>query len=65
MKLLYPILNKYFFNSVQIPLPYSKIDGLKHIDKVIDINQDPIGRTPRSNPATYTGVYSEIRLLVF
>ncbi len=60
---LYPILNKYFFNSVQIPLSYSKIKGLKHIDKVIDINQDPIGRTPRSNPATYTGVYSEIRLL--
>ena len=60
---LYPILNKYYFNSVQIPLPYSKIDGLKHIDKVIDINQEPIGRTPRSNPATYTGVYSEIRLL--
>ena len=60
---LYPILNKYFFNSVQIPLPYSKIEGLKYIDKVIDINQDPIGRTPRSNPATYTGVYNEIRLL--
>ena len=60
---LYPILNKYYFNSVKTPLPYSKIDGLKHIDKVIDINQDPIGRTPRSNPATYTGVYSEIRLL--
>tara|TARA_A100001011_G_scaffold64897_1_gene65626 strand:- start:1003 stop:3861 length:2859 start_codon:yes stop_codon:yes gene_type:complete len=60
---LYPILNKYYFNSVQVPLPYSKIEGLKYIDKVIDINQDPIGRTPRSNPATYTGVYSEIRLL--
>ena len=60
---LYPILNKYYFNSVKTPLPYSKIDGLKHIDKVIDINQDPIGRTPRSNPATYTGVYGEIRLL--
>ncbi len=60
---LYPILNKYFFNSVQIPLPYGKIEGLEHIDKVIDINQEPIGRTPRSNPATYTGVYSEIRFL--
>ena len=62
---LYPILNNYYFNSVQTPLPYSKIEGLKYIDKVIDINQDPIGRTPRSNPATYTGVYSEIRLTIF
>ena len=60
---LYPILNKHFFNAVKIPLPYESIEGLKYIDKVIDINQEPIGRTPRSNPATYTGVYSEIRLL--
>ena len=60
---LYPILNNYYFNSLQTPLPYEKIEGLKYIDKVIDVNQDPIGRTPRSNPATYTGVYSEIRLL--
>ena len=60
---LYPILNNYYFNSVQTPLSYEKIEGLKYIDKVIDVNQDPIGRTPRSNPATYTGVYSEIRLL--
>jgi excinuclease ABC subunit A len=60
---LYPILNAYFFNGVKKPMPYDKIDGLKHIDKVIDINQLPIGRTPRSNPATYTGVFSEIRNL--
>ena len=60
---LYPILNNYYFNGVKKPMPYKKIDGLKHIDKVIDINQSPIGRTPRSNPATYTGVFSEIRSL--
>lgn len=60
---LYPILNNHFFNGVKTPLPYKKISGLKHLDKVIDINQAPIGRTPRSNPATYTGVFSEIRSL--
>ena len=60
---LYPILNNHYFNGVKTPMPYKKIDGLKHIDKVIDINQSPIGRTPRSNPATYTGVFSEIRSL--
>jgi excinuclease ABC subunit A len=60
---LYPILNNYYFNGVKIPLPYKSISGLKHIDKVIDINQSPIGRTPRSNPATYTGTFSEIRSL--
>ncbi|GAB5400265.1 MAG: excinuclease ABC subunit UvrA [Aureisphaera sp.] len=60
---LYPILNAHFFNGVKKPMPYQKIEGLKHIDKVIDINQSPIGRTPRSNPATYTGVFSEIRSL--
>lgn len=60
---LYPILNAHFFNAVKKPLPYKKIDGLSNIDKVIDINQSPIGRTPRSNPATYTGVFSEIRQL--
>ena len=60
---LYPILNNYYFNGVKTPMPYEKITGLKHIDKVIDINQSPIGRTPRSNPATYTGVFSEIRSL--
>jgi excinuclease ABC subunit A len=60
---LYPILNAHFFNGVKKPMPYSKIIGLQNIDKVIDINQSPIGRTPRSNPATYTGVFSEIRSL--
>jgi excinuclease ABC subunit A len=60
---LYPILNAHIYNGVKKPMPYKSIDGLKHIDKVIDINQSPIGRTPRSNPATYTGVFSEIRSL--
>ena len=60
---LYPILNAHFFNGVKKPMPYKKVTGLKNIDKVIDINQSPIGRTPRSNPATYTGVFSEIRNL--
>ncbi|HSI69111.1 MAG TPA: excinuclease ABC subunit UvrA [Gillisia sp.] len=60
---LYPIMNAHYFNGVKVPLPYKKITGLEHIDKVIDINQTPIGRTPRSNPATYTGVFSEIRNL--
>lgn len=60
---LYPILNNHFFNGVKTALPYKKISGLDHLDKVIDINQAPIGRTPRSNPATYTGVFSEIRSL--
>lgn len=60
---LYPILSKYFYRSEQKPLPYASIDGLKLIDKVIEIDQSPIGRTPRSNPATYTGVFDEIRKL--
>lgn len=60
---LYPILNAHFYNGVKEPLPYKKIDGLQHLDKVIEINQDPIGRTPRSNPATYTKVFDEIRRL--
>ncbi len=60
---LYPILNAYYFNGVKQPMPYKSIKGLEHIDKVIDINQSPIGRTPRSNPATYTGTFSEIRSL--
>ena len=60
---LYPIMNAYYFNGVKKPMPYKKITGLEHIDKVIDINQSPIGRTPRSNPATYTGVFGEIRAL--
>lgn len=60
---LYPVLNQYFFNSLKKPLGYTKIEGLSHIDKVIEIDQAPIGRTPRSNPATYTGVFSDIRSL--
>lgn len=60
---LYPIMNAHYFNGVKKPMPYGKITGLEHIDKVIDINQSPIGRTPRSNPATYTGLFSEIRSL--
>ncbi|HEA22664.1 MAG TPA: excinuclease ABC subunit UvrA [Pricia antarctica] len=60
---LYPIMNAHYFNGVKKPMPYKKIKGLEHIDKVIDINQSPIGRTPRSNPATYTGVFGEIRSL--
>ena len=60
---LYPILNKHIYRGVKEPMPYKKISGLEHVDKVIDIDQSPIGRTTRSNPATYTGVFSEIRSL--
>lgn len=60
---LYPILNHHFFRAKKHPLPYEKIEGLENIDKVIEIDQTPIGRTPRSNPATYTGVFSDIRNL--
>ncbi len=60
---LYPALAKHFFNSHRMPLPYDKIEGLEFIDKVIDIDQSPIGRTPRSNPATYTGTFTPIREL--
>jgi len=60
---LYPILNHHFFRAKKTPLPYEKINGLKEIDKVIEIDQAPIGRTPRSNPSTYTGVFSDIRNL--
>ena len=60
---LYPILNKFFYNSVKKPLDYTSINGLEYIDKVIEVDQSPIGRTPRSNPATYTGVFSDIRKL--
>jgi excinuclease ABC subunit A len=60
---LYPILNHHFFRAKKQPLPYEKIEGLENIDKVIEIDQTPIGRTPRSNPATYTGVFSDIRNL--
>ena len=60
---LYPILNSFIYKGVKMPLPYKKIEGLKYLDKVVDVNQSPIGRTPRSNPATYCGVFSEIRNL--
>ncbi|WP_219224105.1 excinuclease ABC subunit UvrA [Pedobacter antarcticus] len=60
---LYPVLNHHFFRAKKHPLPYEKINGLKEIDKVIEIDQAPIGRTPRSNPSTYTGVFSDIRNL--
>lgn len=60
---LYPILASHFYKSEKKPLAYKSISGLEHIDKVIDINQSPIGRTPRSNPATYTNVFSDIRNL--
>jgi len=60
---LYPILSTHFYRALTKPLPYKTIKGLQHIDKVIEIDQSPIGRTPRSNPATYTGVFSDIRNL--
>lgn len=60
---LYPILNQHFFRAKKNPLPYRAIKGLEHLDKVIEIDQSPIGRTPRSNPSTYTGVFSDIRAL--
>ena len=60
---LYPILNAHIYRGVKKPMPYHKVEGLEYIDKVIDIDQSPIGRTPRSNPATYTGTFSEIRNL--
>src|SRR5690606_23082153 len=60
---LYPILNHHFFRAKAKPLAYENIKGLEHVDKVIEIDQSPIGRTPRSNPSTYTGVFSDIRSL--
>ena len=60
---LYPLLNRHFYKSVLEPLPFEKIEGLENLDKVIEIDQSPIGRTPRSNPATYTGVFTDIRNL--
>lgn len=60
---LYPILQQHFYKSLKRPLPHEKIEGLEHLDKVIEIDQAPIGRTPRSNPATYTNVFSDIRNL--
>ncbi len=60
---LFPILNRHFYNSKREPLPYKGVEGLEQIDKVIEVDQSPIGRTPRSNPATYTNMFSEIRSL--
>ncbi|MDR1678360.1 MAG: excinuclease ABC subunit UvrA [Prevotellaceae bacterium] len=58
---LHPILSRHFYRSLKDPLPYKSIEGMEHIDKVVVVDQAPIGRTPRSNPATYTGVFSDIR----
>ena len=60
---LYPILSKHFYRSMQVPMAYDSIEGLEYIDKVVNVDQTPIGRTPRSNPATYTGVFADIRSL--
>lgn len=60
---LQPILSQHFYRSQKPPIPYEKIEGIEHIDKVVNVDQSPIGRTPRSNPATYTGVFSDIRNL--
>ena len=62
---LYPILRQHFYKSRKKPLAYNSIKGIEHIDKVIEIDQSPIGRTPRSNPATYTGVFTDIRKIFF
>jgi excinuclease ABC subunit A len=58
---LHPILNRHFYRAIKDPLPFKSIDGIKNIDKVIEVNQSPLGRTPRSNPVTYTGIFDEIR----
>lgn len=60
---LFPVLNKHFYKSKREALPFKSVEGLEHLDKVIEVDQSPIGRTPRSNPATYTGMFSEIRTL--
>lgn len=60
---LLPILSQHFYRSLRVPLPYDRIEGLESIDKVVAVDQSPLGRTPRSNPATYTGVFSDIRSL--
>ena len=60
---LQPILSQHFYHSLKDPLPYESIEGLEHIDKVVNVDQSPLGRTPRSNPATYTGIFSDIRNL--
>ena len=60
---LQPILAKHFYRALKEPLPYDRVEGIEYIDKVVDVDQSPLGRTPRSNPATYTGVFSDIRNL--
>lgn len=60
---LQPILSQHFYRSLKKPMPYESIEGIENIDKVVNVDQSPIGRTPRSNPATYTGVFSDIRSL--
>ena len=60
---LQPILSQHFYRSLKKPMPYDSIEGLQYLDKVVDVDQSPLGRTPRSNPATYTGVFSDIRTL--
>ena len=60
---LQPILSQHFYRSLKKPMPYDKIEGIENIDKIVNVDQSPIGRTPRSNPATYTGVFSDIRSL--
>lgn len=60
---LQPILSQHFYRSIKKPMPYKSIEGIEHIDKVVNVDQSPLGRTPRSNPATYTGVFSDIRSL--
>src|SRR5690606_18021328 len=60
---LQPILSQKFYRSLKDPMPYRKITGIEHVDKVVSVDQSPIGRSPRSNPATYTGVFSDIRNL--
>jgi len=60
---LQPLLSQHFYNSVEDPLPFESVEGIEHIDKVVEVDQSPIGRTPRSNPVTYTGVFSDIRTL--
>ena len=60
---LQPILSQHFYRSLKKPMPYKSIEGIEHIDKVVNVDQSPLGRTPRSNPATYTGVFSDIRSL--
>ncbi len=60
---LQPILSRHFYRSTRVPLPYDGIEGMEYIDKVVEVNQQPIGRTPRSNPVTYTGIFNDIRNL--